>query len=238
MKQIMRNIRLQMIQLSRNRAILTYSSVVNIFNSHDDTCEPACMATSREKYYMEMYKTLTNNNDQNDASLSNDNIQEAIHKFIEEESDYNNVTVDNFSHTANTQRGNANAIFTSENLEKSDKMADKIKDLTINDAEHYVSNSAIANDKKCNPASDPKTATHTSESKGKVTDTSNRNTQQKLLNNRTLSFIVWTMNPMIDNRIGTIGGASKTLLTPATKEVIVETACGSACINSTPRHIS
>ena len=59
----------------------------NISNIIDATCKRACMASSRDKYYTEMLKTLTDYNDRNNAPLSNDNIQEAIHKFIEEESD-------------------------------------------------------------------------------------------------------------------------------------------------------
>ena len=51
--------------------------------------------------------------------------------------DANNVTADTFYHTSNTQRDNANSIFTSEKLVKSDKMADTLKDLTINDAKYY-----------------------------------------------------------------------------------------------------
>ena len=55
---------------------------------------------------------------------------------MEEESisDANNVTTDTFSHISNTQRVNANAIFTSEKLDKLDELADKLKYLTINDA--------------------------------------------------------------------------------------------------------
>ena len=47
-------------------------------------------------------------------------------------------------------------IFTIEKLDKSDKLADRLKDLTINKAEYYVSNSATVNDAKGYPASDPK----------------------------------------------------------------------------------
>ena len=39
-------------------------------------------------------------------------------------SDANNVTSDTFSHTPNTQRENANAIFTSEKLNKLDDLED------------------------------------------------------------------------------------------------------------------
>ena len=51
--------------------------------------------------------------------------------------DANNATADNFSHTPNTQRENANAIFTSEKLDKSDELADTLENLTINDTKYY-----------------------------------------------------------------------------------------------------
>ena len=41
------------------------------------------MENSRDKYYTEMYKTLVDYNDCNDAPLSNENILEAIHKVFE-----------------------------------------------------------------------------------------------------------------------------------------------------------
>ena len=44
------------------------------------------MATSRDKYYTEMHKTLTDYNERNNEPLSNVKIREAIHKFMEEES--------------------------------------------------------------------------------------------------------------------------------------------------------
>ena len=37
---------------------------------------------------------------------------------------------------------NTNKIFTSEKIDKSDELADTLKDLKINDAEYYVPNSA------------------------------------------------------------------------------------------------
>ena len=89
-------------------------------------------------------------------------------------SDANNVTADTFSHKLNTQRYNANAIFTSEKLDKLDDLAETLKYLTIHDAEYYVASSATKNDAKGDPVSDPKTVTHTSDGKGKVMDTINR----------------------------------------------------------------
>ena len=67
---------------------------------------------------------------------------------MEEESisDANNVTADTFSHTPNTKRDNANAIFTSDKLDKLDNMANTLKYLTINDAGYYESNSAAASE--------------------------------------------------------------------------------------------
>ena len=58
----------------------------------------------------------------------------------------NNVTADTFSQTFNTLRENATAIFTIEKLDKSDKLADALKDLTMNDAKYYESNSATVSD--------------------------------------------------------------------------------------------
>ena len=69
-------------------------------------------------------------------------------------------------------------------------------------------------------------------------DTSNVILQQKLLINRTLPVVAPTMDPSIYDRIATCGGASHTLATPVIKEVIVDTACGSARFNRTPRHVS
>ena len=81
-----------------------------------------------------MYETLVDYNDRNNAALSNENILQAIHKFIAEEeadayninSDSHNVTVDTFwqTHvTPNTQGDNNNVILTSERLHISDVLA-------------------------------------------------------------------------------------------------------------------
>ena len=73
-----------------------------------------------------MYETLIAYNDRNYAPFSNENIWKSINKVIEEEesyarhitSDSHNVTADTFNQTSNTQRDNANAILTSEKLDK------------------------------------------------------------------------------------------------------------------------
>ena len=73
----------------------------NLLNRLDATCKRACMVTSRYKYYTEIFNTLTYYNDRNNGPLSNKNIQEAVHKFMDMESilDANKVTADYFSHT-------------------------------------------------------------------------------------------------------------------------------------------
>ena len=62
------------------------------------------------------------------------------------EKDSQNVTAYTFSHTSNTQRDDSNVILTSKKLDKSDELADAVKDLTINDAKYYESNTAAASD--------------------------------------------------------------------------------------------
>ena len=82
-----------------------------------------------------MHETIIDYNDHNDAPFSNENIQDAIHKVIEEKEldahnitlDANNRTADTFSPTSNTQRYNTNAILTSEKLDKLDALAETLK---------------------------------------------------------------------------------------------------------------
>ena len=56
------------------------------------------METSRDRYYTEIFKTLTYYNDRNNTPLSNEKIREAINKVMEEESisNDNNITADTF----------------------------------------------------------------------------------------------------------------------------------------------
>ena len=89
--------------------------------------------------------------------------------------------MDTIIHTSNTQRDNANAIFTNEKLAKSDEMADTIKDFTINDAKYYESNSGTASDTQGDFTSNPETVTHTSSKNETVTHTSNGNFEQKII---------------------------------------------------------
>ena len=106
-------------------------------------------------------------------------------------------------------------ILKSDKLDKSDALEEMLKGLTINDAEYYESDSANTNDAKCNPASDPKIATHISDGKKrKVMGTSNGDLQQKLLSNRTLQIITTTMDPWIGDRVGTCGASPHNFAIP------------------------
>ena len=109
--------------------------------------------------------------------------------------------------------------------------------MTIKYAEYYVSDSANVNDAKENPASDPKTVTHTSDGKKiNVVDPSNKILQQEILSNWTLPIFITTMYPNMEYRIVTFGGTSHTRRTPTTKEVIMDVVRRSVHINQTPRY--
>ena len=49
-------------------------------------------------------------------------------------------------HVPNTQIENANMIFTSEKIDKSDDLVDTVNNLTINDAKYYESDTDTASD--------------------------------------------------------------------------------------------
>ena len=46
----------------------------NLLDRLDVTYEQACMATPKDKYYTKLFKTLVDNNNQNGAPFSNENI--------------------------------------------------------------------------------------------------------------------------------------------------------------------
>ena len=96
-------------------------------------------------------------------------------KVTQEESifDANSINANTFSHTSNKQRENANAIFTSKKLDKLDELEDVLKNLTINEAKYYESDTETASDAQGDPTHDSKTVTHTSNGNEKVTDTRN-----------------------------------------------------------------
>ena len=136
--------------------------------------------------------------------------------------------MDTFSHTHNTQTENTNKIFTSKKIDKSDELADVFKDLKINDAKYYESDTATASDAQGKPGHDPETVTHTRNGNEKFTHTCNENFEQKLLSNRTIPVVVPTMNPRIYQRIAPIVVAPYMLLTNATKKVVADAALGGA----------
>ena len=51
-----------------------FECVNNLLNKLEATCKQACMATPRDKSYTELYRTITDCNDRNDAPLSNKKI--------------------------------------------------------------------------------------------------------------------------------------------------------------------
>ena len=140
---------------------------------------------------------------------------------------------------SNKQRENENTILTSEKRYKLDELTETLRGFTINDVGYYESDSANANDAKGDPASNPRVATHNTDGKKrKVTDTSNKYLQQKLLGNRTLLIITTIIDPRIDNRVATSGASPHKLATPQKTEVITGTACSSAWILRNPRRVS
>ena len=81
-------------------------------NKLDATYKRACMETPRDKYYTELFRTITDYNNRNDSPFSNEKTQYEIHIVIAEEEaedhnitlDAQNITVDNLSQRSNTQR--------------------------------------------------------------------------------------------------------------------------------------
>ena len=202
----------------------------NLFNKLDATYKQACMVTPKDKHNTELSVTITNSNDHNGESLSNDKIRDAIIRFIVEEGvEAHNATMDTFFHppiTSNTQGENANAILTSEILNNSGALVETLKILTVKDAGYYDSDQ---NDKDGDPVSNPKVGNHTSDiNKIKVTVTSSRHLQQKLLINRTLPITTMTIDPRIPDRVATCGGTPHARTMPTTKPVITDAACSSA----------
>ena len=128
---------------------------------------------------------------------------------MEEESitDDNNFTADTFSHASSATRENSIAIFTSDNLDKSDKIVDSVDNLTINGTKYYESNTANASDAQGNLTSNPKTVTYTS----------NGIFEQKLLS----YWIISVLHPPMNPRNVAIKFMTQTLLTPATKYITV-----------------
>ena len=106
-------------------------------------------------------------------------------------------------------RENANEIFKSEKTDKLDELVKAVNNLTINDAEYYESNTATASDAQGDISRNP----------GKVTHTSNRTVEQKLMSYLTIPVMPPPMNPGIYQGIAPIILAPQKILTPAMKKV-------------------
>ena len=99
-----------------------------------------------------------------------------------------------------------------------DKVVDAINNLTINEDEYYKPNTANSNDARGNLAHNPET----------VTPPSNKTFEQKLLSYWTIPVFPLPTNPGIDQGFVAIKLTPQTLLTPATKEIVVDAAAGGA----------
>ena len=138
---------------------------------------------------------------------------------MEEESivNANSAIKDAFSPNSHAQRENANAVFTSDKLDKLGNLLDLVKKLTIKNWKYYESNTATASDAQGDFTHNPETFTQTSNGNKTVTHASNRNFEQKLLSNRTIRIVVPKMNPRINHSIAQILMVPQTLLMPVKK---------------------
>ena len=150
----------------------------------------------------------------------------------------NNVTADTFSHVSNTQTEKANAIFTSEKLDKYDELIDAVNNLTINDTEYYESNTVTVNETQDDITRNLATVTHNSNINEIVTHTIIGKFEKYLLSNCTIPGLPLAMNPGIDQCVASIVLTPHTLLSPVTKEVVADAALGGTWISRTPRQIS
>ena len=147
--------------------------------------------------------------------------------------------MDNFSQMPNTQIENENTILTSEKRDNLDALTETLKGLIINNDGYHESDSVNTNEAKGGPASDMKVGTHNIDrNKRKVTNTSNRDLQQKLLSNRTLPIINTTIDPRINDKVATSGASPYKLKMTHTMEVIMDTAYSNAQILWTLRSVS
>ena len=121
--------------------------------------------------------------------------------------DANNVTADTFIHASSAHRENTNVIFTSEKLDKSDKIIDAVNNLTINYYKYYESNTATASYSQVNLTRNPETVNHTI----------NINVEQKLFSYQIIPVLPPPTNPGTDQGIEEIILAPQTLLTHGTK---------------------
>ena len=119
----------------------------------------------------------------------------------------NNVTADAFIFVSSSHRDKLNAILTSENLEKLDKLVDAINSLEIKYTRDEL-NTATTSDAQCVLMSNQNTVTHTS----------NIIFEQKSLSLWIIEEVFFL--PFLTNlRISVIVLAPQTLLTPLVKEI-------------------
>ena len=140
----------------------------------------------------------------------------------------NNISVDTFRHASSSQRENANTIFTSEKLDKLDKLVDTIKNMRINNAIYYESDTPTTSNIQGNHTRNLKTVTHTR--KGIF--------EKKKLSYQTILILPHTKNPGIDQVIAVIRLAPYTLVTLVTKEIIAGAASDGVWTSRTPWRVS
>ena len=105
-----------------------------------------------------------------------------------------------------------------------DELVDAFKNLTLNKAEYYDSNTATESEAKDDLTSNHETVTHNS----------NGMYEQKLLSFRTILFLSLPTNP----GIATVRLTPQMLLTSATKEIAVDAALGGVWTSKTPWRVS
>ena len=105
-------------------------------------------------------------------------------------------------------------------------MVEAVKNLKINHAKYYESNTATVSDSQGDLTRNPETVTHNINGNETVTHTINGNFEQKILSNRTNPVVPPTMNPGIDQGIAPIILVPQMLLTPWKKEVVADAASG------------
>ena len=113
----------------------------NLLNKLDATYEQACMITPRDRYSTELFRTITDCNDRNGATFTNENILYAIQSVIlEEEADAHKINVHTFSQTTvtpNTEKEKKSTILTRDKQNILDALGKKLKGLRTNDDGYY-----------------------------------------------------------------------------------------------------
>ena len=217
------------------------------------------MATTKDKYYTKMLETLVDYNDRNNAPLSKEKILQAVSRVMAEtegeecdsERNANNVTMDIFFNRypimTNTQGEIANV--TNERQISLNILAETIKGFngltiqsTINDSLYYDSDE---DDAESDQKSDSLVATHTSdrnERKINDTDTTNRNSPQKLLKNREIPSIIQGVIPRVNqitaDGVTTSRGAFRAERTVLHKEIVPSVTRSTASVLKNPSVIN